>query len=301
MTMSTAVPQMPPVSERIEVVRGVYNYTQPIGAPAPSIFDIPRSGREYPPGFYSTAPFNDVHFLVSHYVEEIWGLAPRSGSGLLYALFVNNYIDANRSEHDIDPDVVNERWPDFIEPTEKSSKLGMGLIHTKVRGHVLHLKKLSVEEIRHRIEGYWRPYHNKLAALIEERRRRAGVAYHLSCHCMGTVGPSTAHDYGKRRADFCLSDRDGTTSSRDFIEMIAASLRKRGYGVTFNDPFKGAESIRLHGKPHAGVHSVQIEVIKELFMDEETFERKPDFTRVQTDLGEVAADIAAYARSEVTR
>jgi N-formylglutamate deformylase len=282
----------------MEFKPGVYLYTPPKGASAPSIFDVPRSGREYPLGFHSTAPFNDVHFLVSQYVEEVWGLAPESGSGLLYATFVNNWIDANRGEADIDPELLLERWPKPLEPTEKSSHLGMGLIHSKARGHRLYPDGLSVAEVQHRIENYWRPYHTKLAALLAERHAKAGVAFHLSCHCMGTIGPITAHDHGQRRKDFCLSDRDGTTSSREFMEVIAEAMRKRGYTVTFNDPFKGAESVRLHGKPEAGIHSVQIEVIKELFMNEESFVKKPDFDRVRGDMGGVAADIAAYARSQ---
>ena len=282
----------------MEVLPGVYLYTPPAQPGAPSVFDVPRSGREYPLGFHSTAPFNDVHFLVSQYVEEIWSLAPAEGSGLLYAVFVNNWIDANRGERDIDPELLLEPWPEPLDPTEKSNRLGMGLIHSKARGHALYPDKLSIAEVKHRIETYWRPYHAKLGQLIGALRAEHGVAFHLSCHCMGTVGPVTAHDHGKRRADFCLSDRDGTTSSREFMEIIAEAMRKRGYAVTFNDPFKGAESIRLHGDPAKGVHSVQIEVIKELFMDEESFQRKPDFERVRGDLGGVAADIAAYARSQ---
>ena len=78
---------------------------------------------------------------------------------------------------------------------------------------------------------------------------------------MGTIGPVTAHDHGQRRNDFCLSDRDGTTSSREFMDVIAGAMRALGYSVSYNDPFKGAESVRLHGNPAGGVHSVQIEVI----------------------------------------
>lgn len=294
----TVVMPKSPFRETAEYRPGVFSYTPPVGDAAPSIFDVPRSGREYPPGFHTTAPFNDVHFLVSHYVEEIWGLAPQSGSGLLYALFVNNYIDANRGLEDIDPDLLAGSWPEPLKPTEKSTRLGMGLIHSKVRGHALYPEKLSVAEVKHRVEGYWRPYHDRLAALIDERRQAAGAAFHLSCHCMGTVGPATAHDFGKRRADFCLGDRDGTTSSCAFVDMVAEALRRRGFSVSFNDPFKGAESIRLHGRPDAGVHSVQIEVIKELFMDEESFQRRPDFAQLRAGLGEVAGEIAAYARNQ---
>ena len=115
----------------MEYKPGVYLYTPPQGPVAPSIFDVPRSGREYPPGFHNAVPFNEVHFLVSHYVEEIWALAPATGSGLLYATFVNNWIDANRAENDIDPSVLLEPWPGPIALSAESNRIGMGLIHTK--------------------------------------------------------------------------------------------------------------------------------------------------------------------------
>ena len=281
-----------------ELLPGVYLFTPPVSDAAPCIFDVPRSGREYPPGFHTAAPFNDVHFLVSHYVEEIWGLAPQFGNGLLYALFVNNYIDANRAEDDIDPALLTGAWPFALRPTTKSTKNGMGLIHSRVRSHQLYPDGLSVDEVKRRIEGYWRPYHRKLAELIQAHRARAGVAFHVSCHCMGTIAPQGAFNAGKRRADFCLGDRDGTTSSPEFVDTIASALRRRGFTVSFNDAFKGAESVRLHGNRAGGVHSVQIEVIKELFMDEESFARKPDFVQFQRDLGIVAAEIADYARSK---
>jgi N-formylglutamate deformylase len=240
-----------------------------------------------------------VHFLVSHYVEEIWSLAPKTGSGLLYASFVNNYIDANRSERDIEADLLAEPWPGPLEPSAMSSVLGMGLIHSKARGQPLRSEKLPVAEVQYRIEHYWRPYHDRLSQLIAERRRAANAAFHLSCHCMGTIGPATAHDHGKRRADFCLSDYNGVTSSREFVDVIANSLKGRGFSVSFNDPFVGAECIRRHGRPESGIHSVQIEVIKELFMEEESFRRKPCFDEIKEALGVVSSDIAKYARSFV--
>jgi N-formylglutamate deformylase len=282
----------------MDLLPGVLLYTPPAGTSAPVVFDVPRSGREYPAAFHTTAPFADVHFLVSMYVEEIWGLAPQAGCGLLYALFVNNWIDANRGLADLDPALLAEPWPEPLAPSEKTGR-GMGLIHSSVRnGHKLYNRKLTVAEVRNRIDHYWKPYHDRLAALIAAERDRAGIAYHLSCHCMGTIGPASSHDAGQRRKDFCLSDRDGTTSSREFMDVIAGAIRSHGYSVSYNDPFKGAESIRLHANPAGGVHSVQIEVIKELFFSEATFEKHPNFDQVRTDMGKVAAVIADYARSQ---
>lgn len=280
----------------MELVKGVYLYTPPAEPRAPVVFEVPRSGREYPPGFHSSAPFAAVHALTSMYVEEMWGLAPNAGCGLLFATFSNNWIDANRALDDIDPALV-DGWPEPVAPSAKSGR-GMGLFHATVKGGFrLHDRKLTVAEARDRIDNYWRPYHDRLAALIFAERRRAGVAFHLSCHSMTTIGPADFHDHGRRRKEFCLSDLDGATTDPDFMQAIADEIRRLGYGVTFNDPFKGNESIRRHANPRGGVHSVQIEMIRGMYYDEETFEKRPDFDRIRGDLGRIAGRIADYARS----
>lgn len=77
------------------------------------------------------------------------------------------------------------------------------------------------------------------------------------------------------------------------MEVIAEALRRRGYSATSNDPFIGAESVRLHSDPANGIHSARIETIKDIFMDDYSFVKRPDFDRIRQDLGGVAAGVAA--------
>jgi N-formylglutamate deformylase len=284
----------------MEFLRGVYWYEPPHGTPAPVVFDVPRSGREYPEDFQTSAPFANVHFLTSMYVEELWGLAPQAGCGLLYATFNNNWIDANRAVNDIDPSLLADAWPTPLNPSDKSLRLGNGLIHSKVREDLpLQPRKLTVADVQHRIDKYWVPYHSRLGSLMGDAREQFGIAYHMSCHCMGTIGPATSHDYGRRRQEFCLGDRDGQTCDPEILDVLAAEMRRLGYGVTFNDPFKGAESINMHADKGQGIHSVQIEMIKGMYMDEDTFQKKPDFDRIRSDLGTIAKAVADWALSKV--
>src|SRR5438477_6777907 len=87
----------------------------PTAAPVPVIVDVSRSGRLYPPDYRSPLPFNTVHDNVSMYVDEIWQDAPQHGATMLYALFPNTYIDTNRHELDIDPDLIEGEWPVPLE------------------------------------------------------------------------------------------------------------------------------------------------------------------------------------------
>src|SRR6185295_9307436 len=107
----------------MHVERDVFHRYEPAGNAVPVIVDVSRSGRTYPPDYRSPLPFNTVHDNVSMYVDEIWQAAPKFGATMVYALFPNTYIDANRHELDIDPDLIDGTWP---VPLEFVSKSGLG-------------------------------------------------------------------------------------------------------------------------------------------------------------------------------
>ena len=70
--------------------------------------------------------------------------------------------------------------------------------------------------------------------------------------------------------------------------------------MTLNDPYKGAELVRAWSDPAAGRHSLQIEINRRLYMDEETFEKSEGFDRLKSDLGHLTEALAAFARSSLT-
>ena len=89
---------------------------------------------------------------------------------------------------------------------------------------------------------------------------------------------------GGLRPDMVLSDREGRSCSAGFIAQARRILLDLGFSVAINDPFKGAEILRQHGNPDAGVHSLQIEVSRALYMDVESFEKTADFPNTQERL-----------------
>ena len=131
---------------------GVFHRIDPLRHRAPLVFDIPRSGRDYPNDFRSPAGFNEVKSSISMYVEELYNQAPDHGAAWLFACFPNAYIDANRHERDIDPELVDGELEAPFEPTEKSHH-GVGLIHRccDLTGAPLQQAPLSVADLRRRL------------------------------------------------------------------------------------------------------------------------------------------------------
>lgn len=291
MVTSSLTPSAPVLAHR----PGVLTLASPSAAPAPLVVEVPRSGRQYPNEFQAACSFETLHAYVSMYVEELYGRAPEQGAALLWANFPNSWIDLNRSLLDLDPALLAEPWPTPLEPGDKSLRLGTGLIHKWGKDDLpIYDRKLSVAEIQHRIDHYYTPYHEQLAQLMQQNIDRFGAAWHISCHCMASVGPRWSHDKGEPRKDFCVSDLHGVSCDPEFLQVCKESFEAEGFSCSVNDPFVGGECIRRHGKPAERRNSIQFEVIKGLYMDETSWRKKPDFDQVRDGVGRVLGRIAAY-------
>ena len=280
-------------------VPGVMHSRAPSENSVPLVFDIPRSGSDYPREFQSPATFDAVRRSVSMYVENLYRLAPDAGATWLYALFPNVYIDANRHELDIDPEWVSGDWPEPFQPTDKSIR-GMGLI-PRVCGKgdiALRTEPISVDDLKRRLDEYYWPYHNFLRNILAGFISRDGVAFHVSCHSMSSVGGFAVADPGRKRSDFDIGTRGGETCDASFSDAVLSFLRDKGYDATLNEHFPGAESVRKHGDPANGVHSLQIEINRSIYMDEDRYRLGDRFHTIQKDLGDLAIYLAAFARDK---
>lgn len=272
----------------------VFYRFDPATAAVPVIVDVSRSGRLYPADYRSPLPFNTVHDNVSMHVDEIWKDAPAHGATMLHALFPNTYIDANRHELDIDPDLLDEPWPG---PLEFVSKSGLGLLKTKSRyGETFHERKFTVAEVQQRLDRYYRPYHRELASIADRMLTAHGFYYNLSCHCMSAVGAPTHADAGKERMDFCLGNLKGTSSTTDFIEFVAEVIRAQGFTCSVNTPYSGGELNRRYGAVDGTRESIMVEINKRTFMDVKTFCKTAGFDAVQGAARAVLQAVAQRAR-----
>ena len=94
---------------------------------------------------------------------------------------------------------------------------------------------------------------------------------------------------GVARPDFVLGDRDGTSCDPAVTERVRGVLVAEGYRVAVNRPYKGMELVRRYSEPEAGRHSLQVEINRGLYMDEERVRKSEGFERLQRTLGELTA------------
>lgn len=279
------------------VLKGIFYRLDPTVPPVPVIYDVSRSGRMYPVDYRSPLPFSVAHDNVSAYLEEFYSAAPELGATMLYALFPNTYIDSNRSELDIDPEVLDGEWP---VPLQLTSTTGLGLIKAKSRyGEPFHEGKLPVADVMARLENYHRPYHAELKDNIERMHKAWGFVYQISCHCMSAIGAPTHPDPGQPRADFCIGNLDGKTASSEFMDFLKHTIEDLGYSCSVNMPYTGGELNRRYGDPEAGIESVMLEINKKLFIDIKTFKKTENFEKVRTDLKAFMAKVSEHARERI--
>ena len=280
--------------------RGVFQRFDATVPPVPVMVDVSRSGREYPELFRSMVPFTVLHDNVSMYVDDLWGAAPDHGATLLYASFPSFWIDANRNELDIDPELIEGEWPVPLQPTV--SKRGLGLLKSKSRyGEPVHERKLTVAEVMARIEQYHRPYYAELQQNLDRMRSAWGFAYQLSCHCMSAVGAPTHPDPGQQRPDFCLGNINGQTSTAEFIEFVKSTIESLGYSCRINFPYTGGELNARFGDTTGRTESIMVEINKKLFMDTATFDRKPGYPKVKADVTRVLKAVVDRARERMPK
>ena len=279
-----------------------FHLRRPTAKAIPLVCDSPHSGILYPDDFGYALPFQTLRKGEDTDVHVLWEALPSVGATLLAANFPRSYVDPNREVEDIDASMLDSAWPLPLAPSEKT-RLGIGLIWRDAckNGHdLIYQRKLSVAEVQNRINRYYKPYHAAMQAEIEAVYARFGAVWHLNLHSM----PSDAYEglqiqSAHRLADVVLGDRDGTTAAPEFTALVANAFRQRGFSVAINDPYKGVALIGRLGRPAEHRHSLQIELHRGLYMNEDTRARGEDFIALKNALTGISAVVAAYVQTKI--
>ncbi len=257
----------------------------------PIIFASPHSGRDYPASFVAASRLDPLTLRRSEdsFVDELFVATPNHGAPLLRALFPRAYVDPNREPYELDPSMFDGALPDEANTSSPRVAAGLGTIARVVcSGAEIYDNKLSVDEALYRIETFYRPYHAELRRLVERTKARFGAALLVDCHSMPSVGGPMDQDPGLKRVDFVLGDAHGASCAPALSDAVGTFLRNAGYIVTRNAPYAGGFTTRHYGRPGEGVHALQIEINRALYMNEATYERKPYFATLARHMGELA-------------
>lgn len=262
---------------------------RPARQTVPLVFASPHSGRDYPAELVAEARLAPLALRRSEdsFVDELYAAAPSCGAPLLAATFPRVWCDANREPWELDPGMFDTPLPPWVNTTSPRVGAGLGTIARIVAtGETVYRRRLTFAEAEARIRACWEPYHAALAELIAETRARFGFCLLVDCHSMPTH-PAQAAD----PPDMVLGDAHGTACAPRATRLAEEALLARGYRVRRNDPYAGGYVTRHYGRPRDGVHALQIEVARSLYMDELRIERGPGFDRFATDMAQFVEEL----------
>jgi len=269
-----------------------FEVAEPAALSGPVVCNSPHSGRAYPSRFLAQSRLDLATLRRSEdtFVDELFSDAVKFGVPMMRAHFPRAFLDVNREPYELDPRMFDGRLPTFANTRSLRVAGGLGTI-ARVVGDAreIYERRLPVEEALGRIELYYKPYHRALRRIIVNAQRKFGVAVLVDCHSM----PSNANGRDERpRADIVLGDRYGTSCAASVTDVIEETLRQAGYSVLRNKPYAGGFITEHYGDPAAGLHAVQIEVNRALYMDEREYRKTPRFEALRTDLGRMIATLA---------
>ena len=262
----------------------------------PLVFSSPHSGACYPDAFVAGSKLDRLSLRRSEdsFVDELFEAAPRLGAPLLKALFPRAYVDPNREPFELDPAMFSDPLPAYANTRSPRVVAGLGTIAKVVaNGADIYRDKLSFEEALARIRGCYWPYHRALKDLLETTQARFGSCILIDCHSMPSAGGSAEVEGDLASFDFVLGDCHGTACAPVVTDTVDGILAGLGYRVSRNLPYAGGFVTRHYGRPSTGVHALQIEINRALYMDESVIRRSAGLQRLAAELSGVIAALGA--------
>jgi N-formylglutamate amidohydrolase len=266
----------------------------------PFVFSSPHSGCFYPPRFLSMTKLDATAIRRSEdsYVDELFAGAVALGAPLIAANFPRAYIDVNREPWELDPRMFIEPVPSFANIRSARVAGGLGTIPKLVgEGLDIYAGRLPLAEALARIDAVYKPFHDTLKRMMLRTHTQFGFAVLVDCHSMPAnirVGENGL------RPDFIIGDRFGASMSGSAVEHAISLLSAMGYTVAHNKPYAGGFITEHYGRPVRGMHALQIEINRGLYMNERTFQKSAGFDALADDLARFCADLISLPDNAFT-
>lgn len=276
-----------------------FEIVEPEACRGPALFNSPHSGSTYPHEFLSLTRL-DIGTLrrsEDSFVDELMAGVVAQGYPLMRAHFPRCFVDVNREPYELDPRMFDGRLPSFANTRSMRVAGGLGTV-ARVVGDAQEIYdcRIPIDDALARIESLYKPYHRALRKLFTRLHRDFGAAMLIDCHSM----PSSAgHKDERPRPEFVIGDRYGTSCVGVVAETVEQTLRGMGYTVSRNKPYAGGFITEHYGNPAAGLHSVQLEINRALYMDERRYQRANGFDRLAKDLVTLACRLGEIPLEEL--
>jgi len=235
----------------------LFKITKPKTKVVPIILSVPHAGIAFP----AEIKKNYKKRMLAHlddtdwFVDKLYEFAPSLGITMIKANLSRWVIDLNRDPESV-PLYTDNRLITSNTPT--TDFFGNPIYKSTI------LEPDEKEKSRRLQEYYW-PYYEKVESLLTERKKEFDQVLlwdaHSIRHRVSTIQSDTF-------PDMILGNNCGQTAHPKLIETALSQLRTAEFEVNHNTPFKGGHITRYFGKPNNHFHTLQLEMNKILYMDD---------------------------------
>lgn len=217
--------------------------------------------------------------LEDRYVDLLArAVAKETGAGLLVAHAPRAMIDLNRAPEEMDwgmlADGPGEDGREGLRNARRA-RGGLGLVPRRLPGlGEIWKRRMTRAELDARLTGVHAPYHAALAGELKALKARWGAALLLDLHSMPPLGPKRG---SLASADFVVGDRFGSSCNGALCAAAFDYFAIAGRRAAHNRPYAGGYVLDRHAAPARGMHGLQVEICRTVYLDDQLREPGPGF------------------------
>ncbi|NNC73730.1 MAG: N-formylglutamate amidohydrolase [Sphingomonadaceae bacterium] len=261
---------------------------------SPLILSVPHAGRYYPRQLLdkSSASLERLQSLEDRFVDMLAVPLADRGYTVIVAQMARAWIDLNRSEREIDPEMVAPQPSRSGLDLSTKVRGGLGLVPRRVAGHgEIYREPMSDRDVSQRIVTIHRPFHDAISNALDAARGRFGTAVLLDCHSMPPLRPKSGH----APSEIVVGDLNGRSAAPCFSVRADAVCRASSFRVARNMPYAGGYILSRHGRPERHIHALQLEICRSLYLDASRHNPGPRLAEISQLIGRIADGLAEEA------
>ena len=234
---------------------------------SPLLISVPHAGRSYPDELFALSRLStdDLSVLEDRHADALVDVAVTAGHHALIATTARAWIDLNRAEDEIDSAWVLNADRHKI-PARSTAKVrgGLGIIPTRLAAAgEIWKEPLTAADIQRRISEHHRPYHHALSEALHTRKQIFGAALLIDVHSM----PPVRIEGSEPAPHIVIGDLFRRSADPSLVDRMRSECEAAGFITAYNAPYAGGATLERHSRPAQGIHAIQIEIDRRLYLD----------------------------------
>lgn len=261
----------------------------------PLVVSVPHSGTVFPSSFLDNIAFDEKTLRRNEdlLVDRLLQTVADVGLSMIKANVSRVFVDLNRDRLELDPSMFYNYPKEKDVLYDKHCRVGLGVVHRiNFRREPLYRGLLDYHEVEERLRNVYDVYHKRLKQIVDRCVRKFGFCLVLDCHSMPSKICSIIDD--RSGIDICLGNLFSQSCPQEMSDFLAGQFWSKNYKVEFNCPYSGAFITFNYCQPRRKMYTLQIEINRALYADEEMLKANENFYTVADDVSQSIIQLAQH-------